>query len=332
MPGSRYIKSFSTFLFAGLCLLACANSVSAQKVSKPISFAGELLDAEDSLKYYLDSVRASTDDVRKQYWNNKFRKKMARTAELPGAFDYPFDKLTTIGKLSSPDKFFRMFNWNIENADLTHSFYAYVLIPSRKKNKVVELLDRSNGIDRPEPQALDQQRWYGCLYYKIIPMGGNKNEYTLLAVDMNNRSLKRRIIEVMNISKTKISFGNAIFDYNDKTLRKRVVFEHSALCQMALRYDEENTRIVFDHLVPESPQTEGMYEYYYPDGTYDALILDNGQWRYAKDLDDIKNPKNGLDKLYNAPKGADLGKKQHDRKGTRDRKLKSPYKKKEDQK
>jgi hypothetical protein len=325
MQSSTYLKTYSKLIFAGLSFLALTNNVSAQKVSKA-NFGDELIAAEDSLKYYLDSVRVSVLDYRKQYWNNKFRKKLSKTAELPGAFDYPFDKLNTIGKITSPDKFFRLFNWNIEGADLTHSYYAYVLIPSRKKNKVVELLDRSNGIDRPEPQALDQQRWYGCLYYKIIPMGNGKNEYTMLAADMNNRSMKRRLIEVMNISKTKISFGDAIFDYNDKTLRKRVIFEHSALCQMALRYDEENSRIVFDHLVPESPQAEGMYEYYFPDGTYDGLLFDDGRWVYKADLGDVTNPKTAGDNNFNNPKDPNLNKKEHDKKGSRDRRIKSPYK------
>ncbi|HYG52521.1 MAG TPA: hypothetical protein VD905_16530 [Flavobacteriales bacterium] len=311
-------------LFSGFFLLALSGSVNAQKVS----FSEELVACEDSLKFYLDSLRASRDDQRKQHWNNKLRKKLAKTAELPGAFEYPFDKLMTMGKLTSPDKYFRIFNWNIENNDLTHHYYAYLLIPSRKKNKVVELLDRSNGIERPEPQALTEQRWYGCLYYKIIPMNNGKNEYTMLAADMNNRSVKRRLIEVMSITRTKINFGQAIFDYNDKTMRKRVIFEHSALCQMALRYEEGNSRIIFDHLVPESPQTEGMPEYYFPDGTYDGLVLESGQWKYVKDLSDVTNPRNKLDKMYNAPKDADFSKKEHDKKGTRDRKIKSPYKEK----
>ena len=41
--------------------------------------------------------------------------------------------------------------------------------------------------------------------------------------------------------------------------------------------------IVFDHLVPELPTLEGMYDFYIPDMTYDGYKWENGIWEYHED-------------------------------------------------
>lgn len=262
-------------------------------------YAEQLTKAEDSLAIYLDSVRTSKIEKNKFFWNNHLRRKLNETLELDGAFDYPFEKLKTMGSLKSPDNHFRIFNWNVENRDLTQSYFGYILIPSNKKDKVIELLDKSAGMEKPESLSLNNQRWYGCLYYKIIvSKQSGKNEYTLLGFDMNNRATKKRIIEVLSFSGDRANFGNDVFDFKDKTARKRVVFEYSAEVQMALRYEESNQRIVYDHLSPSNPDAEGLYEFYYPDGSYDALILENGKWKLEADVD-VRGVKT---KNFNDPK------------------------------
>jgi len=275
------------------------GQATAQDRDQPV-FSDQLVKAEDSLKYYLDSTRKTKVEKNKFYWNNKFRHKLEKTLELEGAFDYPFDKLTTIGKMVSPDKYFRLFNWNVENADMTQNYFGYILVPSNRKDKVIELMDRSAGIEKPETQALNNQRWYGCLYYKIIPMKGRNKEYTLLGFDMNNRATKKRIIEVLSFSGDKANFGSPIFDYNDKTARKRVVFEYSAEVQMALTWEPENERIVFDHLEPSNKDAEGLYEFYYPDGSYDILELVEGRWLFKPQVV-VGNEKDKMDKFFNPP-------------------------------
>ncbi len=276
---------------------AVVSKANAQSETEP----SELSAAEDSLAYYLDSIRTTQIEKNKYYWNNKFREKLESTLKLKDAYDYPFSKLKSIGSLKSPDNYFRIFNWNIENLDFTQNYFGYILIPSNHKHKVIELSDRSAAIEKPESQQLDNKRWYGCLYYKIIPSGaGNKKEYTLLGFDMNNRSTKKRIIEVLSFSGDKANFGAGIFDYNDKTFRKRVVFEYSAEVQMTLLYEAEKNRIVFDHLSPNNKDAEGLYEFYFPDGSYCSLTLNNGRWTYEDDSD-VRGKKDKNDKNFHDP-------------------------------
>ena len=45
------------------------------------------------------------------------------------------------------------------------------MMPSKKYeqwNTLIELQDKSDEINNPEEVILNQDKWYGCLYYKII--------------------------------------------------------------------------------------------------------------------------------------------------------------------
>ena len=64
----------------------------------------------------------------------------------------------------------------------------------------------------------------------------------------------------------------------DKKRTKRLVFEYSAKVVMFVRYEKRYKKIVYDHLIPSPKSMVGKYEFYYPDGTYDALEYEGTKW------------------------------------------------------
>jgi len=72
---------------------------------------------------------------------------------------------------------------------------------------------------------------------------------------------------------------------------------------MSLKFHEKKKKnlIIFDHLSPTSPQLEGMYDFYVPDGSYDGFTWEKGKWIYIKDID-ARSGKTRNDKLFNDPK------------------------------
>lgn len=245
---------------------------------------------EDSLSYYLNQVRTSREDAQKLEWNRQFKAYLMKTLEKDDAFTFPFDSLQSIGKLTSPDAAFRLFNWNIEKKDFTQSYFAILLVPGNRKEKVIELRDMRPAIQHAENAVCDQRKWLGCLYYDIIvSRDRGKKEYTLLGFDMNDRSSKKRIIEGLSFSGDKVVLGLPIFEVKDgdkSKTQKRIVFEYSSEVQMAMKFHAKEKRIVFDHLSPNDARAEGLYEFYFPDGSYDALELeDSGKWKYLSDVD-----------------------------------------------
>ena len=69
------------------------------------------------------------------------------------------------------------------------------------------------------------------------------------------------------------------------TARDRIVFEYSSEVAMTLRYDENLGKIVFDHLAPLHPIYHEVYQFYGPDGSYDAFEFREGIWVKQEDVD-----------------------------------------------
>lgn len=260
------------------CSFLGVDTLFAQK-EKDLS---HLKEAEDSLHIYLDSLRGSEKDAQRIKWNKTFKRKLAETLEEDGVFDYAFDSLKTIATIYSPDKKFRLFNWNVENDRGEHSYYGFILLAD--KGKIIELNDQSNMITDPESKSLDHKKWYGALYYDIILSNTvGRNEYTLLGWDGNNRMTGKSIIDVLVIAGDKASFGAPIFINEKLGVKKRVVFEFSPLVNLLLTYDPKEKRIIFDQLMPDSPAADGIFEYYFPDGNYDSYRLEEGKWIFESD-------------------------------------------------
>ncbi len=267
----------------------------------PIQAQVELIeDYEDSLSARLDHLRTAFKDQHRNKANAAFSSLLKQTLQLEGAFNYPFKKLVSIGKITSPDNTFRIFNWNVENDDLTHTYYAFILKCNGNNCEIIELQDKSREVNKPESKALDEDKWFGTLYYDIIPQkSGSKTYYTLLGWDLNDRLSSKSVIDVMFFNGRNVKFGAPIFKEGG-AIKKRVIFEYAKESSMAMRYNEKNNRIVFDHLAPPDNRLEGQYKFYVPDLSYDAFEYDNGKWVYLEDVD-VTMDKDWRDKYWNKP-------------------------------
>lgn len=264
---------FILFFLFGICLF---SEVLAQ----------HLEENESELLFLLDELRSAKDDSEKNRANTKFKSKLEETIRMEGAFDYPFSKLKTMGSVKSPDNAFRLFNWNVEQDDLTQVYYCYILsFDERKKDyRIIELKDNSMMLPQKPSEILEADNWYGALYYKIIPMKkGAKTLYTVLGWDGNNSVSTMKVVDVLNFSGSTVRLGSPVFKMPKETL-KRVFFEFAKKTTMYLSYEEQYDRIIFDHLAPESPALTGLYSMYVPDLSHDAFAFDGGKWFFVEDV------------------------------------------------
>lgn len=244
------------------------------------------IERENELAILLDSLRASKNDEAKNRWNEEFKTLLQSTLNEPTIFDQQFTKLHTLGVITSPDNLMKIVNWNVEQDDQSQKYYCFVLQKDERKNthKVVELVDNSFMLPGKPEDILDENNWYGALYYQIIPFERNsKMSYIVLGWDGGLTSSNTKLIDVISFTGNGVKLGQSIFKMGDQTL-KRVFFEHSEKTVMSLRYEEEYKRIIFDHLSPETPSMTGFYEYYVPDMSYDALLLNGSKWVLAEDV------------------------------------------------
>ena len=84
--------------------------------------------------------------------------------------------------------------------------------------------------------------------------------------------------------------------------KKRILLEYADEAYVSLKFYEskKSKEIVFSHLSPSTPQMKGIYQYYYPDLSFDKFVLQRGKWIFQSDAE-MKNNKSKADKNYNPP-------------------------------
>ena len=295
-----------------LILFFISIHVSAQEVTEQ----KQVFDLyNDTLRIICKKIYSSTTDIDKQKYNRQLLKTFELVLNKPNSFEYSFDSLNDVARLSPPDKTFRIINWNIPYSDGTQEYFGFIqykLVKIKKtgflkkeKTEIVQLyplIDKSAEIKNPENTITDNKKWFGMLYYKIITKKTKNNTYyTLLAWDGNDKFTKKKIIDVLTFDDNGTPhFGADIFNIPKKN-PKRIIFEYGATCSMSLKYSNKKDSIVFDHLAPEQPQLEGQYQYYCTDMSYDGFGFKHGKWNYGTDVN-ATNEKDATDKLYTDPR------------------------------
>lgn len=225
----------------------------------------------------------------------------------PTILNYSFDSLKGVSILSPKDKKFKLITWNLNRDDGTEAFFGYLVVNNSKriktgffKHKTVEafesfkLFDISSQITNPETYVGTTDKWFGMLYTSIIECDGY---YTLIAWDGNNKLIQRKFIDVLYFKSdgTPI-FGKDVFKFPRKN-PKRLMFQWSREVSMSIKYNEKRNQIVYSHLAPKSEGSllEGQFQYYGPDGSFDALQMKKDKWVTIEDID-ARNEKNKNDK------------------------------------
>jgi hypothetical protein len=263
---------------------------------------------EDSLLTSLEQIRTAETLKEKFVLNTRFENTLRKALRYDEAFTYKFNALSQVmSTKTSPDKAFRIFNWNIEVPEIQeHYFFCLVMKYDSRKGEyiIIELYDKSKYATRVEYALYNDKKWFGALYYEIIPVKkGLNTTYTLLGWDGNNRMSNKKIIETMSFQgKDKIKFGLPIFKQEEDT-KRRVIFQYSKKATISVKYKliKKKKYIIFDHLSPLSGQLAGIPDYLVPDLSFDAFVLENGKWKYLKDFD-ARTGKSRNDKSFIQPK------------------------------
>ncbi len=281
---------------------------------------------EDSLRYYQNWAFNSKYFKNKVWGNQKFLEKWGAILKNENSFYYPFDSIKKDSKISiltSPDKSFRVITWDFRNEDETHVYYGFIQnfnnnlvvtnsqINRKQKQKGVyqlfELTDKSHVIQNPEQYKNDHQKWYGMLYFGVI-VKMNKTSFLLTGWDGNNKTSQKKFIDVLSFKSdgTPI-FGKDVFQFPTKKIIQRAVFEYATDVTMSLKYFKDKNTFVLDHLAPSAQNSllDGQYQFYGPDGSYDAFKLIDNKLVYEKDVKQLNttvNKKSKYSNIYNKPK------------------------------
>ncbi len=299
---SLSLTKFFLIIFSGFTLSAFAQLSEAELKQYSV--------IEDSLKVLQKKVFFSRKEADRFEANKKFVATWNSLIADEKSFLYPFDSLREISRLVSPDKKLRLVTWNVFKNDGTQAYFGFIQVNNTivkktgwfKKTVSTQyqyfvLSDKSAAVKTPESYISDHTKWFGMLYYDIII---NDDYYTLLGWDGNDKITQRKFIDILSFKPDGTPvFGKDVFKYPGK-FAKRIMFEYASEVSMSLKYHSNRNEIVFNHLAPKDPDAalDGQYQYYGPDGSFDALARKKGKWIYESDVD-IRKAK---DKNDNAKK------------------------------
>lgn len=253
--------------------------------------------AERDLKELQKKTFYSRSEKERIEGNKEFMRVWEKIVSNPAILDYSLDSLKDISVLSPKDKKFKLITWNFFRDDGTHAFFGYLLVNTSKRIKTgfmkhetireyefFRLIDRSVTVKNPETYIGSPDKWFGMLYVQLIECDGF---YTLIGWDGNDKLTQRKFVDVLYFRGNGAPvFGKDVFKFERKN-PKRLMFEWSQEVSMSLKYIEKRNQIVFSHLSSkqEGSVLDGQFQYYGPDGSFDALELRKDKWVLMENVD-----------------------------------------------
>lgn len=283
MPVKQFIRHLTHFsllsVFLLLSTVLTAESIS-QEPARDTAFYRE------SLSRLFLAASSETDDKRREQISDSL---IAVTGEYLASdipFEHIFSDIRYMGYYMASDSLVKIVSWNIPLNIGSNSYVCFV-VRREGEEKHIHLLSGDRGtLSIDQNQQFAAEDWYGVLYYDIIPFNSDNRElYLMPGLDMNDLYTNGKVVEVMGFGEDGIPyFGEKVIRSGDSLL-SRMLFRYSSNSSMMLRYESENERMVFDHLSPAEPSFSGIYSYYGPDSSYDALEFRGGEWVHVGDVD-----------------------------------------------
>lgn len=244
-------------------------------------------DTEEMLSGLFDRMLMAENDFSRIHTNDSIRSLIDVYVRSDSIFLHRFGYLRNLGQITSPDSLLKIVNWNLPLLNNSGRYYCYLIVRGEegKSNRVCYLETSYKPELIKKDTTCNSSDWYGALYYDVRPYRINNEKcWVMLGIDFGNPLITRKVIDVLNFTiDDSLYFGRKWFE-TDSTLKFREVFEYSSEGVMTLRFLDDTT-IVFDHLVPFSPEMKGNRQFYGPDYSYDAFIFKNGIWKFSLNVE-----------------------------------------------
>lgn len=269
-------------------LLFCLGAFSQNKNSISEENLVKLHAYEDTLQFLGDTMIQSQHWEIRELATVRFVKTMVQALKIENSYLYPFDSLKTISIIKPEDNSFRIMTWQLTMKDRTYRYYGTIQM-NNPQLKMFPLIDMSLFIKNPQDTLLNNNNWYGSIYYNIVKKKYKRQDYYLLfGWDGNDMFSNKKIVDVLRFDQmgTPI-FGDPIFLYKDDPDPKtRIIIEYKEDASPVCNYDDHFKMIIISYLRPENPMSEGIYMTYIPDGTYVGFYFKKGLWRFQEKVFD----------------------------------------------
>lgn len=288
-------------LFAFGC---CISPVMAQSKADNLKRIDSLsLDSLNDIEIRLEGLGrtmiVSTDEKERITSAFHFVKTFIRALRMQNSYFYPFDTIKNISVLTAPDQRFRVITWNLALNNETYRNYGVIQMNPDYLKTIKDttnlrpyypLIDKSDLIKNALDTTVNNEHWFGALYYKMEAVTVKKQTYyVLLGWDGNTMMSNKKLVESLYFENNTPMFGAPLFDLKDERYKKplkRMIFEFNNRASMVLRFEPEKQMLVQENVAPPRPQDYGHPETYVPDGSYDFYKFNKktGTWEKQKGI------------------------------------------------
>ncbi len=254
---------------------------------------------EDSMSLEADSMYSAFLFDTRIVYSERGARELVRALKIPNSWSYPFPRIAEkIEILNSPDGAFRIFNWDVIPGMKQRRYYGAIQMPSEQL-KLYGLVDYSSELGKElEDTILTGGKWFGCLYYRIVPETRQDGQkiYTLFGLNTNAFLSNRKVLEPLQFTENGPVFGAPIFNVRSEARPServnRFILEYKKQVQVGMNWDAENDRIYFDQLVSQVNDPHRKYTYV-PSGEIDGFKWNGDSWSYLQDIVKIVPRKDG---------------------------------------
>ena len=237
------------------------------------------------LAFYADAMTNTTNKAHRNRAGDIFRREFIKSLGQDNSFEASYDSIVWIRGLMSPDSTWRIFTWQVEQAEGRFNYYGLMQFGS---GDLIQLQNtrRLNS----EYASYDQNTWYGAVYYGIegFEMEDGSEAYILLGFNAKDDKTNIKVADVMTYRDGRLTFGAPIFSVpvegREDDVKSRLIIEYADASVGRIQFDREKNRLIYDHVIVIDGGPEGPV--YVPDGSYHAFEYKNRKWKY-------------IDKVYN---------------------------------
>jgi hypothetical protein len=271
-------------------LLFCSGWLSGQTVLSPQDASPKNL--MDSLALLGEQMMmAPTEEARRDH-QQTFDSLLVSMLYENDAWTLDFRKVRNLSVLQDPDKQFQIITYLLPLKGGRNRYYGHLILRDEGDAwEVITLRDKSDDIGMPDYEVGDASKWYGAIYYEIIPVKKDKQTYfTLIGFRPNQNATNEKLLEILWFQDGAPIFGHDLFyleTFNDRKFFKaprRLIMKYKGDVSAMMKYERKRKRILMDHVLPPDAKLKGIYDQYGPDFTYNALLWGKNGWEIQFDV------------------------------------------------
>lgn len=273
------MKGRFLLVFLALSVSGLSQTPSLESWASRLRAGHERLAAAES-----DEERLAQHDSLLVWWSAALDAGIARSSALE-----VLEGLCAMPEAGKNREWVKAISWNVELSDRTQRYGGFICADDGANGSAAGYTTTALTHDYKSGRwsgsaRYAADRWPGAIYYGIVLTHHRKDaHYTLLGWDGGDALITRKLVEPLWVRRGKVRLGDRTLIGPDGP-GNRLVLEFADDAVVALRYEEDAQRIVWDHLSPFESHLKGMTAFYGPDMTYDALVWRKGQWVYEPDV------------------------------------------------